>query len=199
MKPRILVVCCSVLEKELRAIMKNRRADVDLVFPDSMLHMHPERLHREMERILAEHPAQPCLIVYGDCHAHMENMERAPHRSRTQGVNCAELLMGNERYRNLRKEKAFLFLPEWTERWREVFQEELGFSDGALAGEFMRETRKKLVYLDTGIVPVPVETLKEISRFFGMPVETIRPTLDHLANAVEKALKRLDREDFHES
>ena len=199
MKPRLLIVCCSVLKKEVSEIMKNHSTSVDMVFLDSMLHMNPERLRLEMERVLSDHPDQPCLIVYGDCHAHMEQMEQCPHRARTQAVNCGELLTGQERYRDFRREKAFLFLPEWTERWQEVFQKELGFSDPVLAGEFMRDTRETLVYLDTGLVAVPVETLKDISRFFGMAVETVGVPLDPLAEAMEKALKRLESEGSHES
>ncbi|GAB6094837.1 DUF1638 domain-containing protein [Desulfatiferula olefinivorans] len=199
MKQVPLILCCSVLKREILSVLGTMPEADGLVFLDSMLHMRPLSLHRDMQRVLSEQKNRPCLIVYGDCHAHMHEMEQVPGRVRLPGVNCAELLLGPERYAACRREKTFLFLPEWTERWQEVFHKELGFSDRELAREFMGETRKRLAYLDTGLVPVPTKTLDDIASFFNMPVETIPAPLDHLARAVETALMWLDKGPNHES
>jgi hypothetical protein len=199
MKQVPLILCCSVLKQEILSVLGTMPEASGLVFLDSMLHMHPEGLYRSMKKVLSEQKDRPCLIVYGDCHAYMHEMAQIPGCVRLPGVNCAELLLGPERYAVCRREKTFLFLPEWTERWQEVFQKELGFSDRALAREFMGETRKRLAYLDTGLVPVPTKTLDDIASFFDMPVETIPAPLGHLARAVETALMQLEKGPNHES
>lgn len=192
MKKPLMVICCSVLKKELEAVLDSNSQVSEKIFIDSMLHMYPEKLHRTMENMISGKPDHSCLIVYGDCHAYMKEIERRPHYVRTAGVNCGEILLGKEQYKACRNEKTFLFLPEWTERWKEVFQQHLGFSDPALAREFMQENMNSLVYLHTGLSSIPEKTISEIADFFGMPVSIMEVPLNHLSLAVDSALKRLE-------
>jgi hypothetical protein len=156
-----------------------------------MLHMHPERLHRVMDESLTALGDRQCLLIYGDCHPYIYDAEQRPHCCRTKAVNCADLLMGKELYTSYRRRKAFIFLPEWTLRWREVFQKELGFNNPSLAQAFMQENREILLYLDTGLLPVPQKTLDEIAEFFGMPTEVLAVSLDPLRRAIHTALAGL--------
>ena len=192
------IICCSVLRRELEALALDEYPDAELVFLDSMLHMHPEKLRHAIDAALAARPDRDCLLVYGDCHAHMQEAGRRPHCARTGAVNCGELLLGWETYHSFRNEKVFLFLPEWTERWRQVFVRELGFSDQSLAREFMQESRQRLVYLDTGLIPVPEKTLAEIADYFGMPVDVLAVSLNELHQAVHLAVQHLQTRDPHE-
>lgn len=193
------IICCSVLRRELEAFASRQHPDAELVFLDSMLHMHPEKLRLIIDAALAARPDRDCLLVYGDCHAHMHETVRRPHCARTSSVNCGELLLGRDTYRSFRNQKVFLFLPEWTERWREVFLKELGFSDRSLACEFMQESQRRLVYLDTGLIAVPEQTLKEIADHFGMPVDVLAVSLDELHQAVSLAMHHLQTRDSHEA
>jgi len=192
LKKPLSVICCSVLKKELEVVLGSNSQVLEKIFIDSMLHMSPEKLHRTMENMILSRPDHSCLIVYGDCHAYMKEIESRPHCSRTVGKNCCELLLGEEQYKACRNEKTFLFLPEWTGRWKEVFQQHLGFSDPALAREFMQENMNRLVYLNTGLALIPKKTISEISDFFDMPVNIMEISLTHLSLAVESALKRLE-------
>ncbi len=187
------VIACSVLKDELEFILSRDFPGVSCVFVDSMLHMHPEQLGKALERRLSQHGTQPCLVVYGDCHPHMKDMEDSGRIIRTPGVNCAEILLGHERYVSHRNRGSFLFLPEWTSRWRDIFMNELGFTDPQLAREFMAETRNGLVYLDTGIAPVPLKCLEDIRSFFGMAVTVEPVSLDHLARLIVDGVSRLER------
>lgn len=191
------LLCCSVLRRELEAFLARDYPEAELVFLDSMLHMHPERLRQRLDEAVAARPDRRCLLVYGDCHARMRETGDRPGCGRTEAVNCADLLLGRERYRTFRNGKAFVFLPEWTLRWRKVFQHELGFSDPALAREFMRENQRSLVYVDTGLMAVPTETLEEISAHFAMPVEVVGVSLDHLRQAIRSAVERLQGGSGH--
>ena len=193
------IICCSVLRRELEAFASRQYPDAELVFLDSMLHMHPEKLRLIIDAALAARPHRDCLLVYGDCHAPTHETVRRPHCARTSSVNCGELLLGRDTYRSFRNQKVFLFLPEWTERWREVFINELGFSDRSLAREFMQESQRRLVYLDTGLIPAPEKTLKEIADYFGMPVDVLAVTLNNLHQNVRLAIQHLQTRDSHEA
>lgn len=184
----LTIICCSVLRLEVEEILQSDFPHIQAIFLDSMLHMHPERLHRVMDESLAALGDRKCLLIYGDCHPYICDAEQLPSCCRTKAVNCADLLMGKELYKSYRRRKAFIFLPEWTLRWREVFQKELGFNDPSLAREFMQETRDILLYLDTGLIPVPQKVLDEIAEFFGMPTEVLPVSLDCLRRAIHTAL-----------
>ena len=192
------VVSCSVLLREISEILRLDYPEAEPIFLESMLHMRPEKLRISINEILAARPARPCLLVYGDCHAHIRETGLRLHCQKTDGVNCGELLLGQEVYRACRRENAFLFLPEWTERWREVFEKELGFSDRSLSREFMQENMNKLVYLDTGLIPVPQTILDEISEYFDMPMEILPVSIDQLRQTVRSAYKRLKEQGAHE-
>ena len=191
MKP-LAFICCGVLRREIMEILRQDHPEAEQIFLESMLHMHPEMLREAIDEVMTPRGDRPCLLVYGDCHAHIQETGKQPNCAKTEAINCGDLLLGRELYRTYRNEKAFLFLPEWTERWREVFQTEMGFLDQELARDFMQENQSKLIYLDTGIVPVPRETLDEISEYFSMPIEVITVTLDHLRQKVRVAVQRLE-------
>lgn len=196
MKP-LTFLCCSVLRDELSTFLADNYPEAELLFLDSMLHMRPQRLEATLGQALDQRQDRRCLLVYGDCHARMREAASRPGCVKTEGVNCGELLLGHERYRRLRNDRVFLFLPEWTRRWREVFVEQLGFTDVDLARQFMAESRKRLVYLDTGREPVPLATLKEIETFFAMPVEILPVSLEHLHQAVRAAATRFGQGHGH--
>lgn len=193
------IICCSVLRREIEAFALRQYPDAELIFLDSMLHMHPEKLRLTIDAALAARPDRDCLLVYGDCHAHMHETGQRQHCARTNAVNCGELLLGRETYRSFRNQKVFLFLPEWTERWREVFIKELGFSDQTLAREFMLESQRRLVYLDTGLIPVPKIALEEIADYFGMPVDVLAVSLNALHQNVRLTIQHLQTRDSHEA
>lgn len=198
MKP-LTVICCSVLRREIEDLLSEEYPEAELVFLDSMLHMHPQKMREAIDKEVEARPERRCLLVYGDCHAHMRETAKGPRCTKVNGVNCGHLLLGTEEYRACRNSKIFLFLPEWTERWHEVFEKELGFTDRELAREFMHENQRKLLYLDTGLVPVPQDTLDNIADYFDMPIDVLPVTLERLRQAVKEAVDTMVRGDVDES
>lgn len=188
---RVTCLACGVFAMELAALARQGRLACPVVTLESMLHMRPAGLERELLRVMADAPDQRWLLVYGDCHPRMHEMQSGERVSRVAGINCCDILLGREEYRRLQKQQAFIFLPEWTLRWREVFARELGFDKPELARSFMKEHRRKLVYADTGVLPVPDASIREISAFFALPVEVLPITLDNLEQGIQNALKKL--------
>ncbi|WP_224981347.1 DUF1638 domain-containing protein [Geomonas agri] len=184
-------LACGVLRDELSRLHRDEMIGGELFFLDSMLHMAPPLL----ERTLREQLRQRCgacdrlVLVYGDCCAGMLDLAREFRAARTDSINCAQLLVGRKRYRELMREEAFLVLPEWAERWREVMEEALG-PDAAAARELLKEHRSVLVYLDTGMVPVPVRQMEAFSAYSGLPWRSERVELDTLLTGLMDAEAR---------
>lgn len=190
-----ICLACGVFRMEIETLARQRKLDCDITVINSMLHMKPVKLEQEMGRLIKAEPNDRFLLLYGDCHPHMHEMQSMENVSRVAGINCCEILLGREVYRILQKEQTFIFFPEWTHRWKEVFRYELGFINNELAQTFMKEYRKRLVYVDTGVIPVPEKTVQEISEFFDMPVEIMHISLDILMQGINNALQKFRRQD----
>jgi hypothetical protein len=159
-----------------------------------MLHMRPQALAERLAEVLAQEQqsGKPVVLVYGDCCMQMASLECKPQVARTGGLNCCELLVGKDAYRRQSREGAFFLLPEWTQRWRQVFSGELGLKQET-ASDLMRDMHRKLVYLDTGLSPVPTETLNACSQFCGLAWERCPTSSEPLRLAISDALTRLEK------
>ena len=82
-------------------------------------------------------------------------------------------------------------MPEWTSRWKEIFKNELDLK-GEIAKEFMKEMHTFVLYIDTGVVPVPTETLDEISHTLGLPWKSIRIDMNYFLKALKTAVDKFD-------
>ncbi|MBI4978463.1 MAG: DUF1638 domain-containing protein [Spirochaetes bacterium] len=179
---------CGVFRNEVEELRRRGDLDCEVMFLDSMLHMNPRALDRELSHIVDGDASKHYLILYGDCHPHMHEMQAKKNTVKAGGLNCCEILLGKSAYRELQQSGAFIFLPEWTMRWKEIFTRELGFEKPDMARSFLQEHRTRLVYVDTGVIPVPVQTLDEIAAYFSMPLDVMHITLDILLENIRNAL-----------
>lgn len=186
----ILAITCGIFQAEMTALAP-RFPRLRFEYLDSMLHMRPDLLQNRIDELLGGQPWGKVLFIYGDCTPRIVELSRRPGLSKTAGINCCEIMLGREAYRRLRKEGAFFFLPEWTLRWRQVFERELGFGGGRGAGEMLREVHSQLIYLDTGVMPVPQEILQDIGRELAMPMSVLPTGLGQLEYAVAAAQEKL--------
>lgn len=186
----VFCISCGIFREEMR-FLGPRFPGLRPVFLDSMLHMRPASLQVRIDALLAEHSPEKVLFVYGDCTPRIVELCRMPGYAKTSGINCCEILLGREEYRRKRRAGAFFFLPEWTGRWRDVFERELGFAGGRGVEEMLREVHDHFVYLDTGVAPVPEDTLDEISRHLGLPMSVLPVGLDRFEENINAALEAL--------
>ncbi len=186
----IIIVACSIFKGELEQLKSEGLLDLEVIYLDSMLHMHPEKLEKLLEQTLPRYNDRKIVILYGDCHSRIIESETKNIR-KVEGINCCEIFLGSERYFKLRKEGAFILLPEWLERWREVFQVELGFKEPQIARKFMNDFHTGLVYIDTGINRVPFETVNELSSFTGLKCRYETCSGQNLLSEILKTVKKL--------
>lgn len=171
MEQKVIIIACSIFRKELDFLQACGKIDVPIVYLNSMLHMHPVELKKVLDETLKTYQDYKILLMYGDCHARMLDYEKNTNIIRSPGINCCEILLGAEKFRSLRKEGAFILLPEWMDRWKEVFVDYMGFNNAQTAQAFMNEMHSKLVFVDSGIQDRSCLPINEISDYLGLPVE----------------------------
>lgn len=191
----VRLLSCGIFRAEYQLLPETLRQALDPVFLDSMLHMDPGKLDGILDSFLRKQGDKPALISFGDCCPHMHELGTSSCVARTNGVNCCEIYLGQERYRLLRKERTFFLMPEWARRWEHILKNELGLADRQLARGFMSESMNKAVYVDTGVIPVPLDELAAFSDYTGLQVrvETVGP--EHFIAAVQSALQQLEDGD----
>ncbi|MBN1912331.1 MAG: DUF1638 domain-containing protein [Pirellulales bacterium] len=186
-----LCIACAVFQRELEALRARGDFDLPVQYVDSMLHMRPRKLRDRLDSLLGpQRPAARILLLYGECHAYMNDQESLSGVWRVKGHNCEEILLGTDLYYALQAQKAFVFLPEWTLRWRDVFERELDFH-GDLTTVFMKECHAILVYADTGVLPVPINQLEAASEAMGLPWDVVQVGLEPLQATIHEAVERM--------
>lgn len=193
MEQKVIIIACSIFRKELDFLQDSGKIDVPIVYLNSMLHMQPVELKKVLDDTLNVYKDDRILLLYGDCHARMLDYEKNPNIIRSPGINCCEIVLGSEKFHALRKEGAFILLPEWIDRWEEVFVDYMGFNNAQTAQEFMNEMHSKLVFVDSGLQDRSRLPINEISNYLGLPVEYCLSSTDEL----EKTLNNLLRESNH--
>ena len=187
----ILAICCGIFQAEL-AVLAPAFPRLRMIFVDSMLHMRPDLLQNRIDALLDLHAPEKVLFIFGDCTPRIVELCRRSGYAKTEGINCCDIMLGREAYRRLRKAGAFFFLPEWTVRWRDVFEFELGFSGLRGAGEMLREVHSHFIYLDTGVMPLPSALLDEISHELELPMNVMPLGLGCLEHKIAAAQEKLD-------
>jgi PAS domain S-box-containing protein len=190
-RPHVVCVACSVFRMELDDLQARGEVPEPVEYVDSRLHVDPLALGPELGRAIERHyrHGDGVVLVYGHCHPWMDEQDGLPGTCRVQGVDCPSILLGHELYGELRRAGAFFVLPEWAHRWEETVCLALGADQGA-ARELLQDMHTHLLYLDTGVTPVPREQLEAASRWSGLPLEIRSVPTDRLASAVREAVER---------
>lgn len=186
-------LACSIFRHELERLQTQGVLNLDISYLNSMLHMNPEKLDVLVHQAVATPRTadQGLVLLFGDCCPRMLDLQNEARVARPKALNCCEILLGSERYRQLRGEGAFFLMPEWAHQYRAVFKDHLGL-EGTMVQSFMREMHTRIVYLDTGVMAVPHPLLKEIENFTGLPIEIMAIDMGELIKTLQGCLDRLD-------
>jgi hypothetical protein len=188
MPKNLVIIACSIFRYELESLQQKGKIKVPVVYLNSMLHMYPEKLQILLDAKIEQYQNFRIILLFGDCHARMIDYEKNPNIRRSPGINCCEIILGNEKYRKLRDEGAFILLPEWAERWKEAFVDYMGFKTSKAIRPFMGEMHKKLTYIDTGFQKKNDVLFQEISDFLGLPIEVYPSTIDELEKVIDRLI-----------
>ncbi len=183
-------IVCGVLQNEVEHLLQSGLIQGKVSALDSILHMRPELLEEELIKVFSGCENRKKVLVYGDCCPGMVDLIEEFKVDRVDAINCAQMLLGKDVYRRHMRQESFLLLPEWTQRWETIFKEELGMETSEQAQMVLGDTRKILVYLNTGLCGVPVQQLEECSEYTGLPWQSEDVDLKNLLQQLVDAEKR---------
>jgi len=196
------IICCRVLEREVRTLVRSTPQVSHLEVMEWGLHIEPSRLVEAVaDRIaLIQDRVEAVVLGYGRCQA----LDRLPNKFpvpvfRPEGEDCIGVLMGQDRYADaLRREAGtWFFTPGWAEMGMDFVFRELGLTRFAQKGlDPLSMARRMLKDFTRGLF-VEVEGIdqdalisraREISDVFGLRFERTRGSLDRLRQSLSQAL-----------
>lgn len=199
------VICCRVLEKEVRAVIQGVPEVTSLEVMEWGLHTRPELLLETLvERIrsLQDH-VDAIMLGYGRCMA----LDRLPDDFKVpvfypEGDDCIGVLLSQERYAQALQEEAgtWFLTPGWTEMGMEfIFHElqvnrlaEKGIDPLQVAHRMLKDyTRALFIDMNLGDQERLLKKAQEISAEFHLRLERTEGSLAGLKETLRQALQAL--------
>ncbi len=192
-RAKLSCIACSVFKSQLDRLRDSGDFDLPVHYFPSELHTRERDLHKRLEIMLRESRARGgrTLLVAGDCHPFIKEQESLPGTCSVGGENCVEMLLGADNYRSLRRQRVLFLAPEWSAEWRDCLYDGLDSAEGGRR-ELRPGAYSKVVYLDTGSMPVPEATLSDMSRELGLPCEVMEVGPEPLLAAIRGAWQQAE-------
>lgn len=167
----VTLCACSVFRPVVETMDWAGAGPTRTLYFDSALHMDPEVLDRLIGSVLDYERScgRRVLVAFGDCAPHLDERCRQVGVARIASRNCCEAALGRSEFRRLRGQGAFLFLPEWVGRWRELLGKAVG-TDERMMREAVTDQNTSIVFLARPGRPPALSELEEVGAFFGLPV-----------------------------
>ena len=201
----IAVICCRILEREVRAVIADTPEITHLEVMEWGLHVHPERLSHELSHRIQDLEKQVDAVVlgYGRCQTIDKLLGQfSIPLLYPPAEDCIGVLLGQERYeKELAREPGTWFLtPGWAELGMQfVFHElqvqhmaEKGVDPLCVARRMLDGFTRALV-IDSGVGERKVlgTQAEEIATEFNLKLENTTGSLEHLRKTVQQALTLL--------
>lgn len=155
---RTCLISCSVLEKELKQLAKQRNLDVDLVFVSKYFHVEYELLERNLRRILEktkQHHKGKIVLIYGDLclgpNGEMKQLAEEYKIVKVDAVNCIDCMLGGKgKFLEADPEHDLFFLgPGMTEFFKHMKKKMLNKNMNVKDIRSMFNGLRGIIYLDT--------------------------------------------------
>jgi uroporphyrinogen decarboxylase len=186
------LVACSIFRPYIKGMDWQATGPDRVLYVDSALHVVPDELESILDSIIdfERERNRRVLVAYGDCTGHLVERCQRPGVRRIPIANCCAILVGAKRYRELRKDEIFAFLPEWTERWRPILQQAIG-GDASMMRDLFRSSHQGIAFLDAVQHPVASQRQQEIAGFFDLPCTREQVSGQELHDQLRESLAQL--------
>jgi len=184
----MLLLGCGVLRREIRFLIEKNAWPLDTYFLDSALHCELDKLSASLTAALERHRGRDIIVFYGCCHPLMEQMLALAGASRTEGQNCADMLLGNARFSEELANGAFFLLEEWARRWRYIVTRSFGTANIEIVREIFQGDRKYLLCVRTPCSGDFAAEAERAGELVGLPIRWADTTLDNLEAVLQQAI-----------
>ena len=201
----IAIICCKVLEKEIKQLVRDVPEACHLEVMDWGLHTQPDLLKETLCRRIEvlQNEVEAIVLGYGRCQA----LDKIPRTYKVpvyypQAEDCIGVLLGQKRYeQELMNEAGTWFLtPGWTEMGMEFVFHELQLNhlaqkniDPLKVAHRMLKDYTRALFIDTQVGDPEhlFEKAQMIANEFDLRLETTNGSLVQLEDTLKQALRRL--------
>jgi hypothetical protein len=201
----IAIICCKVLEKEIKQLVRDVPEACHLEVMDWGLHTQPDLLKEALCRRIEvlQNEVEAIVLGYGRCQA----LDKIPRTYKVpvyypQAEDCIGVLLGQKRYeQELMNEAGTWFLtPGWTEMGMEFVFHELQLNhlaqkniDPLKVAHRMLKDYTRALFIDTQVGDPEhlFEKAQMIANEFDLRLETTNGSLVQLEDTLKQALRRL--------
>lgn len=184
----INIICCGIIIKEVKSILKEIGFNENVTFFDSGLHDF-ERLERGLIELIIKKKEinnKPIVVIIGQtCHPDMNSMLNQHSVIGVNVANCFEALLGSKKKRLDEESKNYYITSGWLENWEEIMKYtgwtevdarmNIGFCD-------------RVILIDTGLSKITDEDILKLFDFIQIPIEIIKTNLDNLKKLIIEAI-----------
>jgi hypothetical protein len=189
--PRVALIVCGALGKEVRELVADRGWEVDIYGVPALLHFRPRRIVEEVERRLADIASryERVIAVYGDCGTAgaLDEVLARYGAVRLAGAHCYEMFAGAEEFASMMEaEPGTFFLTDWLVRsFDRAVVRGLGIDRFPELQPVYFGNYTRLVYLAQSPSQRLLERAREIEAWFNLPLEVRVAGLGELASRLE--------------
>ncbi|GHV21016.1 hypothetical protein FACS189494_05780 [Spirochaetia bacterium] len=189
------ILSCGIFQWELEKILPNLKEkigeEIIAKFLPPALDVNEQKLETAINEGLMYFNNQKTALLYGSmCHTNMAEVAKASGSIYPKPPNCAAILLGSEKKKELDAQGNFYYLTSGGMRlWKEIFKNGHGWDDTDARVNF--GCFEKIIVLDTGVIEISEEDLFEFFDYTQIPVEIEKISLDHFESVVLEMCKNL--------
>lgn len=171
-------LCCAILKDEIEHVLKDE--NVELRFLDAALHVDLKKLLSSVTNAIQAYDDKENLtLVFGTgCHPEMQDFVTQNGCRVVQAKNCIEMLLGDKMAEMDKECWTFYMTPGWLNNWRQIFEDGLKWDKIDARQNF--GLYKRIVLLDTGLVPLEDEKILEFFDYTEVPIEIVSIDTENL-------------------
>lgn len=171
------IVACGIFQLELERVLeeiKKEWAAADefkVTYIAPALHVDLDKLKDGITDTLDMVTEEKIVLFYGSmCHPDLSEFTGKYHVIRPQPRNCIELILGQERQKELEASaRVFYLTPGWLRDWQNIFKLGQGWDEIDARQNF--GFYDKILLLDTGVSEFKDEDILEFYEYTQVPIE----------------------------
>ncbi len=184
---KLVLISFGILKKEIAFLIRKNNWPVEPYFLNSSLHIDFEKLSGSLYAALSKYKNRETIVFYGACHPLMERILENSKTIRSQGQNCAEMLLGKTLFNEELSKGAYFLLEDWARRWDDILEKTFGSNPGVIK-EIFRGDRTYLLALRTPCSGNFESGAQHVAETVGLPLRWRDVSLDHLESVLKQTI-----------
>ncbi len=188
-KKKILLIGCGILKKEIKWLIEKNNWPLETLFLDTALDVNFKKLEKTLKGALLKHRKRDVIVFYGTCHPLMDEILANANVFRTEGQNCADMLLGHELFTAELSKGAFFMLEDWANQWDRIMLDTYG-KHLNVARDIYHDGHSYLLCLKTPCSEDFTTEVEKAGKMVDLPLLWMDVALDHLETVLWDAISK---------